>query len=182
MKSRSPKLCLVLVSAGLALAGCTKKPMRPDPSSTVLGPQTGGGVNPESVATNPDLQNRDTGLNFDPSGQLRGQVDSVYFDLDKSSIKASERPKLQQAKDYLDKNPQYRLMLEGHCDWRGTSEYNLALGDRRAVEAKKYLLTLGVKPEKLDTISKGNEEAQKNGDAAAMAHDRRVEFVILKQQ
>ena len=185
MKPISNKLFLVVISSVLILSGCSKKPMRPDPSATVLGPQGGGAgsLAPESVATSPDanaanLQARDGG--FDASGQLRGQVEAVYFDFAKSSIKQSERAKIQAAKDYLDKNPQYRMLLEGHCDWRGTAEYNLGLGDRRANEVKKYLLTLGVNADKLDTLSKGSEDAKKNADQDTMAKDRRVEFVIVK--
>jgi hypothetical protein len=77
---------------------------------------------------------------------IRGLLQPVYFDFDRSNVKADERAKLQAAKDYLDKNPQYRLLLEGHCDWRGTAEYNLGLGDRRASEAKKYLLRSASQP------------------------------------
>ena len=159
MKSVSHKLFFVVISSAVVLSACSKKPMRPDPSATVLGPQGGGAssLNPEQVATNPDangLQARDAG--FDASGQLRGQVEAVYFDFDKSSVKETERPKIQAAKDYMDKNPQYRMLLEGHCDWRGTAEYNLGLGDRRASEVKKYLITLGVSADKLDTLSKGS--------------------------
>jgi peptidoglycan-associated lipoprotein len=183
MKFASKKLCLVLASAALVLvAGCTKKPVRPEPSSTLMGPQ-GGGLAPTEVPVTADqnsgLQARDAG--FDANGQLRGALESVYFDFDRFNIKAGERVKLQAAKDYLDKNPQYRLVLEGHCDWRGTAEYNLGLGDHRANEVKKYLTTLGVAPDKLETLSKGSEEAKKNADEADMAKDRRVELVVVKQ-
>jgi len=90
--------------------------MRPDPSATMLGPQGGGAssLTPEAVSAGPDanaLQNREGG--FDASGQLRGQVEAVYFDFDKSSVKQAERPKIQAAKAYLDKNAQYRMLLEG---------------------------------------------------------------------
>jgi peptidoglycan-associated lipoprotein len=186
MKFASKKLCLVLVSAAAVLfAGCTKKPVRPEPSSTLMGPQGGGGgaLNPSEVPTTADLnsglQARDAG--FDANGQLRGALESVYFEFDRFTVKQAEQVKLQAAKDYLDKNPQYRLVLEGHCDWRGTSEYNLGLGDHRANEVKKSLLALGVAPEKLETLSKGSEEAKKNADDADMAKDRRVEFVVVKQ-
>ena len=93
----------------------------------------------------------------------------------------AERPKLAAAKDYLEKNSQYRLLLEGHCDWRGTAEYNLGLGDRRANGAKKYLLSLGVAADKVETLSKGSEEAQKTGGDEAWKKDRRVDLVVLKQ-
>jgi len=184
MNSASNKFCLALASFAFLFAGCTKKPVRPDPSSTVLGPQGGGGsgnLNPENVATNPDqggLQSRDAG--FDASGQLRGAVEPVYFDFDKYSLKAVERSKVQAAKDYLDKNPQYRFLLEGHCDWRGTAEYNLALGDRRCNSVKRYLATLGVSADRIETVSKGSEDATKQADDATRAKDRRVEFVVVK--
>ncbi len=185
MKSVSKQICVLLISSAAVFTGCTKKPMRPDPNSTVLGPTGGGGgaVTPEAVPTNPDaagLQQRDG--NFDESGQDRKSLEAqaVLFDFDAYSIKASERSKLQAAKDYLDKNSQVRLLLEGHCDWRGTAEYNLSLGDRRANSAKKYLVSLGVSADKLDTLSKGNEEAKKNADKDTMAHDRRVDLVVTK--
>jgi peptidoglycan-associated lipoprotein len=184
MKSASKQFSLLLAAVTL-LAGCAKKPIRPDPSATLIGPQGGagaGGLNATDVQTNPDaagLQARDGG--FDPNGQLRGALDSVYFDYNLSSIKKDERAKLAAAKDYLTKNPQYRILLEGHCDWRGTAEYNLGLGDRRANEAKKYLLSLGVSADKLETLSKGSEEAQKTGGEDTWKKDRRVDVVVLKQ-
>jgi peptidoglycan-associated lipoprotein len=73
-------------------------------------------------------------------------------------------------------------LLEGHADWRGTSEYNLGLGDRRANAAKKYLGTIQVSVDKLETLSKGSEEAKKGGTDEDMKKDRRVELVIIKQK
>jgi peptidoglycan-associated lipoprotein len=181
MKSAFQPLCLAVATLALVLSGCSKKPVRPDPSATVLGQQGSSGLNPENVQSNADLnglQSRDAG--FDQNGQLRGAVDSVYFAFDKYDIRPSERAKAKAAKDYLDKNPQYRMILEGHCDWRGTAEYNLALGDRRANAVKKYLITLGVGADKLETVSKGSEEATKDADEATRAKDRRVDFVVSK--
>jgi peptidoglycan-associated lipoprotein len=187
MKFASQKLSLVIVAAALALAGCTKKPARPDPASTVLGPQgsgtstTGMGVSDASFGqTNPDgLQDR--GAGFDVNGQNRTALEAqtVYFDYDQSAIKPAEREKLKLAKDYLDKNPTHRLLLEGHCDWRGTAEYNLGLGDRRAAATKKYLQSIGVAADRLETISKGSLEASKNADEGTMAKDRRVNLVVV---
>ena len=93
-----------------------------------------------------------------------------------------EREKLKAAKEYLEKNPTHRIVLEGHCDWRGTAEYNLGLGDRRAAAVKKYLTSIGVAAEKLETVSKGSLEAAKNADAATMAKDRRVDLVVVQQK
>ncbi len=184
MKLASQKLCLVVASAALVLAGCTKKPTRPNPSETMLGMSPGGNNIPSGTATPVNLGTPE-GLSqrpsdFDPSGMNRTalQGQTIYFDFDKSDIKAPEREKLKAAKEYLDKNPTHRLVLEGHCDWRGTAEYNLALGDRRAAAAKKYLQTLGVKPERLETLSKGALEAAKNADDATMGKDRRVDLIV----
>jgi peptidoglycan-associated lipoprotein len=185
MNHVAKKFCVLVVGAAALLAGCSKKPVRPEPSATLMGPQGAGNsnLNPTEVPTTADansgLQGRDGA--FDANGQLRGVLEPVYFDFDKYSIKPGERAKLQAAKDYLDKNAQYKLLLEGHCDWHGTAEYNLSLGDRRANEAKKYLVGLGVGADKLDTLSKGSEEANKNADDAARAKDRRVELVVVKQ-
>jgi peptidoglycan-associated lipoprotein len=108
-------------------------------------------------------------------------LEPVLFEFDRSAISAAERPKLQAAQDYLNKNPQHRLLLEGHCDWRGTAEYNLGLGDRRAGSARQFLQTLGVAQNRIETSSKGDLEAVENADEATMARDRRVDLVILKR-
>lgn len=182
----SKKLCLALAGATLVLAaGCTKKPTRPDPSVTAMGLTPGGG-NINTTPSDAAFSNTPAGLEqrgdgFDPSGQNRTALagETVYFDFDKSDIKASERNKLKAAKDYLDKNPGHRLLLEGHADWRGTAEYNLSLGDRRANATKKYLQSIGVPADRLDTLSKGSLEATKNADAATMEKDRRVDLVVV---
>ncbi|PTY02706.1 flagellar motor protein MotB [Opitutaceae bacterium EW11] len=185
MNHLSKKLCIVLVSAMVAFAGCTKKPKRPAPSDTVLGQggaQSGLNVGgPESLgdASATGLAQREGVI--EDENTIRGLLQPVYFDYDKSAIKEGERAKLQDAKAYLEKNPQYRLLLEGRCDWRGTAEYNMGLGDRRANAAKKYLQTLGVAPAKLETISKGDLEAKENGSDDEMAKDRRVDVVVLKK-
>ena len=106
----------------------------------------------------------------------------MYFDFDQSAIKPSERDKLKNAKTYLETNPGMRLLLEGHCDWRGTAEYNLGLGDRRANAVKKYLLSIGVAADKLEANSKGSLEAKTNADATTMEKDRRVDLVVVKSK
>jgi peptidoglycan-associated lipoprotein len=183
MKLASKSLCLVAACAAF-LAGCAKKPVRPDPSATAIGPQTGGpSLQPTEVAVAPDttLQSRDANGAIDDGNTIRGLLQPVYFDFDRYNVKPAERAKLQAAKDYLDKNPQYHLLFEGHCDWRGTAEYNLGLGDRRASAAKKYLLSMGVSPDKVETLSKGSEEAKKNADELTMSKDRRAEIVVVKK-
>jgi peptidoglycan-associated lipoprotein len=182
MNTASKKLCLLIASAAFIFAGCSKKPKRPDPSSTVLG-QTPGGLTPET--TNPlvdpnaaALQPRPDGV-IERDGMLIGLLGDVYFDFDKSSIKESERAKIQAAKKYLSENPTHRILFEGHCDWRGTDEYNLALGDRRASAAKQYLISLGVDAAKVESNSKGSLEASKNATDDVMAKDRKAIIIVL---
>jgi peptidoglycan-associated lipoprotein len=185
MNTASKKLCLIIASAALVLTGCSKKPKRPDPSSTVLGPNTGGTINPQEVPVNSDantqLTARDPNITFEDENVIKGLLGAVYFDFDKSNIKEPERAKIQAAKDYLAKNPTYRILFEGHCDWRGTDEYNLSLGDRRATAAKKYLISLGIAADKVEANSKGSLEAAKNADDATMTKDRRAEIIVLKK-
>jgi len=184
MKLASKSLCIAAAAA--LLSGCAHKPVRPSPNETALGPQAGGGgaLAPTEVSTTADqnsaLQQRDANI-IETADTIRGLLQPVYFDFDRYNVKDAERSKLQAAKDYLDKNPQYRILLEGHCDWRGTAEYNLALGDRRAGAAKKYLIAIGVPAAKIETLSKGSEEASKNADEGTMAKDRRDEVVVLKK-
>ncbi|EIP99764.1 outer membrane protein/peptidoglycan-associated (lipo)protein [Opitutaceae bacterium TAV1] len=186
-------------SAVLFAAGCKKKPVRPDPGSTVLGQGAGtlnsgnGYLNPTDISGgpltpyNPSSQVADTGSlltdnpnTLAPGGEIRGQFQPVYFAFDQSAIRAEERGKVQAAKQHLDANPNDRVLLEGRCDWRGTAEYNLGLGDRRASSVRQYLQDLGVSPSRIEVISKGDLEAVENADAATAAQDRRVDIVILK--
>jgi peptidoglycan-associated lipoprotein len=191
MKNASKTFLLVLTSAALILSGCSKKPERPDPSATVLGSAGGengsssefdNSLNPIDISTTADpysqLASRDS--SFDLDGQMRDVLQAVYFDFDSSSIKGTERAKLEEAAQYLRDNPNHRILLEGHCDWHGTAEYNLGLGDRRANAALKYLTSLGVSANSAETLSKGSLEAEKNVDKGAASKDRRVEVIVIQ--
>ncbi len=185
MKLIPHRISIFAAGFALVLAGCTKQPVRPHPGSTVLGPQTGGpglAGGPMDTTFPQDTTGLvDRGADFDPNGHNRTalQAQAVLFDFDKSDIKPAEREKLKVAKEYLDKNPTHRLLLEGHCDWRGTAEYNLGLGDRRANATRKYLESLGVPAQRLETLSKGSLEAARNADEATMARDRRVDLIVV---
>jgi peptidoglycan-associated lipoprotein len=181
------KFCLVLASAAFLFAGCSKKPKRPDPSATVLGP-TGGGAGgtlaPTDInaALDPSamgLEARDPNI-IEDANSIRGMFQPVLFELNESAIRPGERSKLQEAANYLKEHPEHRILLEGHCDWRGTAEYNLSLGDRRANAAKRYLASIA-SGDRIETLSKGSLDASQNADEATMARERRVDIVILKQ-
>jgi peptidoglycan-associated lipoprotein len=103
----------------------------------------------------------------------------VYFGLDSFEINAEGRTILQNTAQILQKQPTWQVTVEGHCDERGTAEYNLSLGERRAVAAKTYLVSLGVSADRLRTVSYGKEFPFDPGhDESAYAKNRRAHFVI----
>jgi peptidoglycan-associated lipoprotein len=108
--------------------------------------------------------------------------ETVYFDFDSSDLRQDARNILTKNAEILLKSKQAaKIKIEGHCDERGSAEYNLALGERRAKSALQYLLTLGVQPDRLSIISYGKEKpAVQGNDEEAMAKNRRAEFVIDK--
>ncbi len=103
----------------------------------------------------------------------------IYFDFDKSFIREDAKPVLAKVADYLKKTAGAKVQIEGHCDERGTAEYNMALGARRAEAAKKYLLSLGVKSGALSTVSYGKEKPVDPGhNEDAWAKNRRDHFLV----
>ena len=104
----------------------------------------------------------------------------VYFDFDKYDIKAEYRDMLQQKAELMKQFPSIRVRIEGNCDERGTQEYNLALGERRARAAYEYMIRLGVPAEQLDIISYGKERPAVEGTGEAVwAQNRRDEFNVI---
>jgi len=111
--------------------------------------------------------------------EQRSQFDDVRFDFDKSDLKEDGRKTCQVVADYLRKNPKAKLQIEGHCDERGTAEYNLALGERRATAVMTYLVSLGVPKAALSTVSFGKEKPLDPGhNEDAWAKNRRAHFVL----
>lgn len=109
-------------------------------------------------------------------------LETVYFDFDKSDLRQDARDVLSKnAEAILKSMPGAKIQIAGHCDERGSAEYNLALGERRAKSAMKYLITLGVKADDVSVISYGKEKPAVLGDdEAAWAKNRRAEFVVVK--
>ncbi len=105
--------------------------------------------------------------------------ENIHFDFDKAFIRNDAKPTLQSVADYMKKNPDAKLQIEGHCDERGTSEYNIALGQRRADSAMNYLTNLGVAGDRVSTITYGEEKPADPGhNEAAWAKNRRGVFVL----
>ena len=107
------------------------------------------------------------------------QFDDVRFDFDKSEVREDGRKTCGVVADYLKKHPRATMVIEGHCDERGTAEYNMALGERRATAVMTYLVSLGVPKAALSTVSFGKEKPLDPGhNEEAWAKNRRAHFVL----
>lgn len=158
---------LVVLVLGLSLTGCSKK-------TVDTGAQTGG----EGAGSSESLDNEDTGI---MEGRTSGPMVPVYFAFDSSKIEGEQVQRIQTDADFMKKNPDVKIRIEGNCDPRGTQEYNLALGERRAQSAKTYLVKLGVRSNQLTTVSFGEEKLLLFGhDEISWAQNRRDDFVIVK--
>ncbi len=127
------------------------------------------------------LSERDSDVvNLNDENVLRGVLPTIYFDYAQSYLKPAEREKIIKAKKYLETNRNAELLLEGHCDWRGTKQYNLALGERRSSKVRAYLVELGINSQRIEVVSKGDLEAVVEGSESEMRLDRRVDILVVK--
>ena len=163
-------LGLALLASSLAMTACAKKAPKslpPDPGQTVS-TDTGTG----SAAIVPGSQ-------ADFAQTLMGQ-DTVYFDTDRYNIDSTDQAALAAQAAWLAKYPGKRITIEGHCDERGTREYNLALGDKRANAAKNYLVGLGVDPARITTVTQGKEAPIALGsDEESWSKNRRAVTITI---
>lgn len=157
----------------LALGACSKKAPEelPPPPQNVVTPA------PTPTPSQPQGPAPGTQAHFAQAMQGR---DTIYFDTDKFNVDAEDQAALSQQATYLRQYPNVRATIEGHCDERGTREYNLALGERRANAAKNYLVSLGIPAERLTTVSYGKERPVALGsNEAAWAQNRRAVTIVL---
>jgi peptidoglycan-associated lipoprotein len=165
MMKLSNHLRIAAVAGAFALAACANKPPPPAAQPQQAAPQT-----------MPEQQSRVESTTVPGSLQdFRVNVgDTVHFAYDKSDVASEDRDILQRQAAWLQKYAQVRVTIEGHCDPRGTREYNLALGGRRANAVKDYLVSLGVPASRIDTISYGKERPVcTESDESCWAQDRR---------
>lgn len=158
----------MLIAAGMAVSACAKK------APKVLPPDPGASQTQASASTAPL-----PGSHADFAAQMMGQ-DTIYFETDKFNIDATDQAALAAQAQWLMKYPAKRLTVEGHADERGTREYNLALGERRANAAKNYLVSLGVDAGRISTLSYGKERPVALGsDEESWARNRRAVTVTI---
>lgn len=111
-----------------------------------------------------------------------GYLKMIHFDFDKYNIRDDMKPILAQNAAWLKKFPSVKILIEGHCDERGTEEYNLALGERRAKSTFDYLTSLGIPPERMKIISYGKSQPLDPGhNEDAWAKNRRAQFTIIEK-
>ena len=161
----------MIMTSALALAACQKKA----PEEIPPPPVDNTAPTPTPTTTAPGVGSMEHFL------QAVGQANSVvYFDTDQYNIDGEDSAKLQRQAQYFNQYPSVTFTIEGHADERGTREYNLALGERRANSAKNYLVSLGIPASRIRTISYGKERPVALGsNEAAWAQNRRAATVTM---
>jgi peptidoglycan-associated lipoprotein len=164
----------------MLLAGCVEKS---DETAGLTGNGTGygdGGAGHDESPTGTPLGAGDAGSQQEAEQELQSQVgDTIHFIYNSSDITGEARVILERQAAYMQKYGALSFTIEGHCDERGTREYNLALGEKRANAAKNALVALGVAPARLQTISYGKERPVAVGSSeAAFARNRRAVTVV----
>lgn len=170
MKRHSLTMLVLMLGAAVAMTGCKSRN-----DDITIQPETGSGMETTTGTGQPDLDQRN--LLFGPSG-----LQTVYFDYDSSALRNDALATLKDNADKIKSIPGFIIQIEGHCDERGTQEYNLALGERRALAVRQYLIDLGVSGDRLVTISYGEEwPATQGSNEAAWAQNRRAQFNEARQ-
>jgi peptidoglycan-associated lipoprotein len=184
------KLLLVAVILTVAATGCRKRPgtitplpgryagnvPEAGPGPALPGSGDLNGTNTSSTGF--PLNDPDARKNW-PRDHEIFKNDTVHFEFDRSTVKESERSKISHVADYLKGNPSTAVEIEGHCDERGTEEYNRSLGERRALALREQLIGLGVEAGRIDTLSFCKDRPVATGrDESSYSQNRRGEFVL----
>jgi len=188
IRSASVTVLTALVVVSLALGGCAPKkppvarPLPPPPPTTPEAPPAPPPPAPVAerpiVAPPPLVEDPMASRSIDELNR-DSPMRVVYYGFDSAELSAEARTALDANAAVLKKYPSWTVTIEGHCDERGTAEYNLALGERRAAAAQSYLVALGVPASRVKTVSYGKEFPFDPGhDEAAWAKNRRAHFVI----
>jgi peptidoglycan-associated lipoprotein len=187
----------------VAMSGCKKGIKGPTPIfPRTAGAPTGSSVSPIEPggslppANDPRGNLVPGGLNTEGQNALGPRPDmgdflldrdvfkqqTVYFEFDRSNVKPGELPKVQSVASHMKGEPgSVKLLVEGHCDERGTPEYNRALGERRALAIREALISLGMSGDRIQTVSYGEDKPADPGhDKEAWAKNRRAEFILLR--
>jgi peptidoglycan-associated lipoprotein len=180
---------IVIFCLGFIISGCSKKTVvKEEPSVTSAEEKGKEAKEADRIREEEVKKDFEKSLVAKQTPGIEGVVHEskmlkdIHFDFDKYNIQPREAEILKENSALLKKYPGMKFQIEGHCDERGTGEYNLALGERRAYSAKKYLVSLGISPSNILTISYGEERPFDQGhNEEAWTKNRRAHFVILKK-
>ena len=179
--NRTTRLMLLVVGVPVALGACKKKPPVVDPPP----PQSQTPSNPNPVNTTPSNptppgESEADRIRRETATAVAVLTDIITFEYDSDQLTPDARAKLDAKLDLMNANPNVRVRIDGHCDERGTDEYNLVLGRRRAEIAKRYLTDRGIDASRIETMSFGRERPRVPGSSEdAWAQNRRDEFSIV---
>ncbi len=163
---------LMILSMTVSLSRCGSK-KGPEPVGTSESPPS-----VESGQTVPG-ESAETAESTPTASSIESEFPTVHFEFNQATIRGEDLSLLKKAAEMLKANSNSNLTIEGHCDERGSSEYNLALGERRAQSVKSYLRTLGIEGKRLATISYGEERPVDSGkDESAWAKNRRADSLV----
>ena len=167
-------LVLGVAVCSLTATGCRKKPPKGGPGD---GLDPVGNLTGDPYAAEGLTGNRPEGL-----VEQASQFGVILFDFDSAQVNPGERSKLEAVAEYLRANATVGLVVEGHCDERGSNEYNLALGERRAMAVRAYLVGLGIDASRIQTKSLGEEQPVALGhDEASWSQNRRAAYGLYQQ-
>ena len=175
-------IIIFILCFGLIMIGCPKKTaMKEEPSVQ----KEAAKAEAERAKETKAKEQFEKSLVAEKTPGIAGEVfessllKDIHFDFDKYDIRPGDAALLKENAALLNKYPNVKIQMEGHCDERGTVEYNLALGERRANHAKNYLVSLGISPARISTISYGKEKPLDPGhNEAAWAKNRRAHTVV----
>lgn len=175
---RLSRFAILLVALPFAIGACKKKP--PVVAAQQQQPAAGPVSPPVTPPNNPPPAAAPTKTQAEIDAEVRGLVlEIVYFEYDTDAIRADAQATLEKKLPVLQANPGLKFRVEGHCDDRGSDEYNIALGRRRAEAVKRFLTDRGIDASRIETVSFGRERPALQGDSEdARARNRRDEFQI----
>ena len=174
-------IAVLIILGMITITGCAHKEVTQTPEQPQVAPPAPKAEAPKETMAETPVAEAPQPMARQEEKELNTKVEDILFDFDKSDIKDNAKPILKNLSGMLSSNSMENVVVEGNCDERGTSEYNLALGDRRANAAKSYLVSLGVPSTRIKTISYGKEKPLcTESTEECWSKNRRDHFVLTE--
>lgn len=195
MKHSRELVIVAIATISIVAAGCAKKKVAtatPPSPPAVTAPAQQNAPAPQSASAMPAPTETTPPSRYPDAAtrkridELLARIEDAYFDYNKAALRPDAvttlRSDSEELRDILKDYPDYKLTIEGHCDERGSAEYNMALGEKRAESAKNYLVQVGIPSDQLHVISYGKEQAEHCTDDSCWQKDRKIHIVAMNQQ